>query len=130
MALDTEYLKHLDKLAYNRPEVIPDEIMRGDKIQYKIYFRFMCAIYMMYRKNFMTDEELKTIKAEFIKDFERFDAISKAAIKSARDSGRLGLAAADCRKNTACKNCRAVAEIYGAPSRENDEDIKIGGQVN
>ena len=130
MALDMEYLKRIDWLAYNRPEIIPDEIMRGDKIQYKIYFRFMCAIYMMYRKNFMTDEELKTIKAEFIKDFERFDVISKAAIKTARDNGRLALAVADCRKNTACEYCRAVAAIYGAPSRADDEDIKIEGQVN
>ena len=36
MALDMEYLKRIDWLAYNRPEIIPDEIMRGDKIQYKI----------------------------------------------------------------------------------------------
>ncbi|MGN0666459.1 MAG: hypothetical protein ACI4KF_08030 [Huintestinicola sp.] len=130
MALDMEYLKRIDRLAYNRPEVIPDELMRGDKIQYKIYFRFMCAVYMMYRKNFMNDDELKTIKAEFIKDFERFDVLSKAAIKTARNSGRLALAAAECRKNTSCICCRTVAEIYGAPSRADDEDINAEGQVN
>lgn len=127
MALDTEFMKRIDTLAWNHPEVIPQEVVRNDRMQYRLYFRFMCLLYLMYRKGIMSDDELKTIKSEFTKDFERSDVLAKAAVKSARDSGRLGLIAAQCRKNTDCEYCRKVSEIYGGISQESDEDIIIEG---
>ena len=128
MAIDKEFMKHIDTLAWNRPETIPQELIRNDMLHYRIYFRFMCALYLMYRKGFMSDDELKTIKAEFVKDLERFDILSKAAVKSARDSGKLALAVIDCRKNSSCECCRAIAELYGAQTAEDEEDITIEGQ--
>ena len=125
---ENELLAYLEKAAYNRPEVIPAEITRNDAFHYRVYFRFMAAIYALYRSKVYTKEQLTDIKAAFIKDWNSFAMISKANIKTIREMQRFETALYDCRKNSeSCECCSRISHIIGAQTLPNETDIQTLG---
>jgi len=123
--LEKSVLERLDKLAFNRPGTMPPEIMRTDKAAYKVYFRFMCCLYLMYRNGTLNAEELRRIKAEFIKDFELYDLFQSAAIKGAKEFMKLDAAIIACNKNKdSCEYCRGIYNARLAAAAD-DPDIMI-----
>ena len=69
---DKELLGRLDAAAYGCPASIPREIMRNDRSPYRIYFRFMCALYMLHNHGVLDVGTLKNIKSAFMRDFETY----------------------------------------------------------
>ncbi len=81
---DTELLKILDNYAYNRPDIIPAEITRNDRAVYRVYFRFMCLVYMLYRNKILDKDSLKDVKKQFISDMEIYNALYRSMLEAAR----------------------------------------------
>lgn len=122
---ENELLAYLEKAAYNRPEVIPAEITQNDAFHYRVYFRFMAAVYALYRSKVYTKEQLTDIKASFIKDWNSFAVISKANIKTIREMQKFETALYDCRKNSeSCECCSRISCIIGAETQQNEPDIQ------
>lgn len=121
--LEKSVLERLDKYAYNRPEAIPGDILRADKAAYRVYFRFMCCLYMMHRNGTLGIDELKKIKAAFLGDLELYDLYQNAAIQGAREFQKLNFALHECRENAEnCEICRKIAAIRGAAVTANEPD--------
>lgn len=122
---ENELLAYLEKAAYNRPESIPAEITRNDTFHYRIYFRFMAAVYALYRSNVYSKEQLTAIKNNFIRDWKSYAAVSAANIKTIREMQKFETALYDCRKNSdECKCCSRISRIIGAETKANEPDIK------
>lgn len=121
---EDELLAYLEKAAYNRPEVIPAEVTRNDAFHYRVYFRFMAAVYALYRNKVYTKEQLTEIKAAFIRDWKSFAAVSKANIKTIREMQRFETALYGCRKNSEnCEFCSRISRVIGAETLPNEPDI-------
>lgn len=128
--IESDMLRYLDQHAYNWPEVIPSEIMRADKAPYRVYYRFMCMVYLMHRNGVLDTDSLKNIKSEFTKDFMLYNLYCEGAVKSAREFQKLDAALIDCRKNgNTCEFCRNVSAIHGAESTANEPDLIIPAEV-
>lgn len=123
--MQEKLLEYLDRCAYNRPDVIPCEIQRNDQAVYRIYFRFMCCIYMLHKNGILDAEVLKMIKRDFLSDIMIFDTLFKANLKGEREFRKLNSALTDCRKNPDCKYCRAVSMVRGATTRADEPDIEV-----
>ena len=109
--IDNNLLKKLDGLAYNHPENIPADIIRPDKANYRVYFRFMACLYLMYSRGVMSKDELAKIKKEFMKDFEVYTLHFNAARQGADEFRRLDEAIIACSKNKdSCECCRNIYE--------------------
>lgn len=125
---ETELLAYLEKAAYNRPEVIPAEITRNDAFHYRVYFRFMAAVYALYRSKVYTKEQLADIKSSFIRDWKSFAVTSEANIKTIREMQKFETALYACRKNSdSCGYCSQISGIIGAQTLPNEPDIIIKG---
>lgn len=120
---DTELLKVLDNYAYNRPDIIPAEITRNDKSVYRIYFRFMGCVYMLYRNKILDKDTLANVKEQFISDLEIYNVLYRAMLQSARRREYLDNALINCNKNK--DNCPACMEIYRAQTASIFEDKGI-----
>lgn len=115
----------LDKSAYNSPDNIPQEFQRNDKVFYRLYFRFMVCLYRLYSAGVNKDILVK-FKEDFANDFENCEVLFKSALKSCREQNRLNFALMECRKNADdCPKCKAVSEILGKPTAENEPDIEV-----
>jgi len=126
--LEKSTLERLDKLAYNRPDVVPDEITRTDRAAYRVYFRFMCCLYLMYRSGSLDSENLRKIKAAFMKDFELYGLFQSAAVQGAKEFRKLNAALFECRKNgDNCGYCHKIAAIRGAAVTADEPDIDAEG---
>ena len=122
--IDKSILERLDSCAYNRPDIIPDDITRADRAAYRVYFRFMCCLYLMYRNGTLNSEDLRKIKAEFMRDFELYDLFQSAAAQGAREFQKLNSALLECRKNgDKCECCREIAAIRGAEVTADEPDL-------
>lgn len=127
--LESELMDKLDKSAYFAPGIIPEEIQRRDKFQYRVYFRFMCALYELYKNGIYTKDELAALKAEFLRDWGAFGVLAKANIKTCRQVNQLEIALTECRKNTGCECCKNVSGIWGAVTDPDADDIIIPDEV-
>ena len=127
--LESELMDKLDKSAYFAPGLIPEEIQRRDKFQYRVYFRFMCALYELYKNDVYTKDELAVLKAEFLRDWGAFGVLAKANIKTCRQVNQLEIALTACRKNTGCECCKNVSGIWGAVIDPDADDITIPDEV-
>ena len=127
---DKELLGRLDAAAYGCPASIPREIMRNDRSPYRVYFRFMCALYMLHNHGVLDIGTLKNIKSAFMRDFETYTLMQNAAAQSAREFQRLDAAVIACNKNK--DNCEFCRGIYNArmPPQENEPDIILQGGDN
>ena len=114
--IDNELLKKLDSSAYNHPEIIPADIIRPDKANYRIYFRFMACLYMMHNTGMLSVDDLKNIKREFMKDFEVYTLHFNAARQGADEFRRLDEAIIACSKNK--DNCECCRNIYETRLKE------------
>lgn len=123
--LESELMDKLDKSAYFAPGLIPEEIQRRDKFQYRVYFRFMCALYELYKNGVYTKDELAVLKTEFLRDWEVFGVLAKANIKTCRQVNQLEIALTECRKKDGCSCCKNVSGIWGAVTLPCSEDINI-----
>lgn len=112
-----ELYKNLDAAAYNRPSEIPREISgsnSSEKALARLYFRFMCVLYRLYKTG-ISEEELKKIKQEFLIDFDCCEVLFKAALKSVREQNKLDFALYECNKNSeSCAYCKAVSRVLGS----------------
>lgn len=124
--IDKNLLKKLDAAAYSDPERMPNEIRRNDRAYYRIYFRYMAALYMMHDNDVLDVGTLKNIKSAFMQDLEIYSLMFNAAAQSAREFRRLDAAVIACNKNA--DNCEFCRGIYNAkmPPQENEPDIIIG----
>jgi hypothetical protein len=124
--IDKNLLKQLDAAAYSHPDIMPPEILRNDRSPYRVYFRFMCALYMLHNQGVLDVETLKNIKSAFLQDLEIYTLMFNAAAQSAREFQRLDAAVIACNKNA--DNCEFCRGIYNAkmPPQENEPDIIIG----
>lgn len=111
-----ELYKKLDAAAYNNPDEIPREISCGncsEKSFARLYFRFMCLVYKLYKSG-ISETELKKIKQEFLSDFKSCESLFKAALKSVREQNKLNFALYECNNNSDnCSYCKAVSRILG-----------------
>lgn len=121
--IDNELLKNLDAAAYSHPDIMPPEILRNDRAYYRIYFRYMAALYMMHDYGVMDIESLKNLKSAFMRDFGTYSLMFNAAAQSAREFRRLDATVIACNKNA--DNCEFCRGIYNAkmPPQENEPDI-------
>ena len=110
--IDNELLKKLDAAAYSHPDIMPPEIMRNDKAYYRIYFRYMAALYMLYGNGVLDVETLKNLKTAFMQDFRIYSLLHSAAAEAAQMFQRLDAAIIACNKNR--DNCECCAGIYNA----------------
>lgn len=116
--IDNELLKKLDAAAYNvtaqglRPDIMPPEILRNDRAYYRIYFRYMAALYMMHDYGVMDIESLKNLKSAFMRDFGTYSLMFGAAAQAAHEFRKLNSAIIACNKNK--DNCEFCAGIYNA----------------
>ena len=110
--IDNELLKKLDAAAYSHPDIMPPEIMRNDKAYYRIYFRYMAALYMLYGNGVLDVETLKNLKSAFMQDFRIYSLMFGAAAEAAHTFRRLDTAIIACNKNR--DNCECCAGIYDA----------------
>ena len=69
MIKDLDFLKRLDAAAYSHPEIMPPEIMRNDRAKYRIYFRHMAALYLLYENGVFELDTLRDMKNAFMRDF-------------------------------------------------------------
>lgn len=123
-------LKYLDKAAYNRPDMVPSCIQRNDHTQYRIYFRFMCCAYLLYKNGILDTDALGKIKKAFINDFMIYDILFKAMAKSEREFRKINAALIDCRKNADnCSFCKSVSEIRGSVTKQNEPDIEVDNGI-
>lgn len=117
-------LNSLDRHAFNKPEAMPSEIMRTDKAHLRVYYRFMCMLYLMHRNGVLDMDSLKNIKSEFLKDFMLYGLHCESAIQSAREFQKLDAALIACRKNgDSCEFCRNISAIHGGEVRSDEPDI-------
>lgn len=122
--ITADMLCSLDRHAYSKPEVMPPEIMRTDKAHLRVYYRFMCMLYLMHRNGVLDMDSLKNIKSEFLKDFMLYGLHCESAIQSAREFQKLDAALIACRKNgNSCELCRNVSAIHGAQVTAEEPDI-------
>jgi hypothetical protein len=130
--IDNELLKNLDAAAYSHPDIMPPEILRNDRAYYRIYFRYMAALYMMHDYGVMDIESLKNLKSAFMRDFQTYSLMFGAAAQAAHEFRRLNDAIIACNKNK--DNCEFCAGIYNARMAllENEPDIKLKeeGEIN
>ncbi len=122
---DTELLKKLDNYAYNRPDIIPAEITRNDESVYRVYFRFMCLVYMLYRNKILDADTLKDVKKQFISDLSLYNVLYRSMLEFAGQRRHLNSALIRCNKNK--DNCPACMEIYRAQTTyvPDDEETNI-----
>ena len=123
--IDNELLKNLDAAAYSHPDIMPPEILRNDRAYYRIYFRYMAALYMMHDYGVMDIESLKNLKSAFMRDFGTYSLMFGAAAQAAHEFRRLNDAIIACNKNK--DNCEFCAGIYNAHMAlsENEPDITL-----
>lgn len=118
-----ELYKNLDAAAYNKPSEIPREISEGndsEKVLARLYFRFMCVVYKLYKAG-ISEEELKKIKQEFQIDFDSCEVLFKAALKSVREQNKLNFALYECSKNSKnCTYCKAASRVLGSVTTSNE----------
>lgn len=121
--IDKNLLKKLDAAAYSGRGIMPPEIRRNDRSPYRVYFRFMCVLYMLHDNGILDVETLKNIKSAFVQDLEIYTLMFNAAAQSAREFRRLDAAVIACNKNA--DNCEFCRGIYNAkmPPQENEPDI-------
>ena len=134
--IDNELLKKLDIIAYKNHGIcggnaLPSEIMRTDRSPYRIYFRFVSALYLMHEKGVLGTNELKKIKSAFMQDLECYSLLSNVAVQTLKEYRRLDAAMTACNKNK--DNCEFCRGIYDAqishPADEPDIGIiKYGGE--
>lgn len=124
--IDNELLKNLDAAAYSHPDIMPPEILRNDRAYYRIYFRYMAALYMVYDHGILDVETLKNLKSAFMRDFQTYSLLHSAAAQAVHEFRRLNDAIIACNKNK--DNCEFCRGIYNAkmPTQENEPDIIIG----
>ena len=121
--IDNELLKNLDAAAYSHPDIMPPEILRNDRAYYRIYFRYMAALYMMHDYGVMDIESLKNLKSAFMRDFGTYSLMFGAAAQAAHEFRRLDAAVIACNKNAGnCEFCRGIYNIK-MPPQENEPDI-------
>lgn len=118
-----ELYKNLDAAAYNKPSEIPREISGGnssEKVLARLYFRFMCTVYRLYKTG-MSEDELKKIKQEFQTDLGSCEVLFKAALKSVREQNKLNFALYECNKNSEnCACCKAVSRVLGSATTSDE----------
>ena len=121
--IDKNLLKKLDAAAYSGRGIMPPEILRNDRSPYRIYWRFMCVLYMLHDNGVLDVGALKNIKSAFMQDLEIYTLMFNAAAQSAREFRRLDAAVIACNKNA--DNCEFCRGIYNAkmPPQENEPDI-------
>lgn len=106
----------LDAAAYNKPGEIPPIISGGngsEKAFARLYFRFMCLVYRLYKTG-LSEDELRKIKREFRTDYNACEVLFNAALKSVREQNRLDFALHECNKNSDnCAYCKAASRILG-----------------
>ncbi len=126
-------LEYLDKAAYNCPDVLPPVIRRADHAPHRVYFRFMRAVYALYRLGAVGTDELKKMKTDFINDLMLYSVYFNASLKGTRENILLSSALAECRKNSElCPKCKAVSHIIGEETREDSmiPELEYGGDEN
>lgn len=123
--IDNELLKNLDAAAYSHPDIMPPEILRNDRAYYRIYFRYMAALYMMHDYGTMDIESLKNLKSAFMRDFGTYSLMFGAAAQAAHEFRKLNSAIIACNKNK--DNCEFCAGIYNAHMAlsESEPDITL-----
>jgi len=121
-----DMLEFLDRAAYNCPDVIPRGAARNDEAPYRMYFRFMSALYALLKSGTMSAEALKAMKRDFTSDLMIYKTLFDAQAKSEREFRRLNNALTACRRNSDnCPLCKAVSEIRGAATTADEPDIEV-----
>lgn len=124
-----DMLDFLDRAAYNRPDTVPRDVTRNDKAPYRMYFRFMSALYALLKSGAMSAEALKAMKRDFVSDLMIYKTIFDANAKGEREFRRLNNALADCRRNgDNCPLCKAVGNVRGAVTKADEPDVLADGQ--
>ena len=128
--MDNDLLKNLDAAAYSHPDIMPPEILRNDRAYYRIYFRYMAALYMVYDHGVLDVESLKNLKSAFMQDFQTYSLMFSAAAQAAHEFRRLDDAIIACNKNK--DNCECCAGIYYArlSLSEHEKDVILKGCDN
>lgn len=120
-----ELLRKLDAAAYSHPDIMPPEIMRNDKAYYRIYFRYMAALYMLHEGGVLDIETLRNTKSAFMQDFHTFVLLFNAAAEGAHAFQKLNEAIIACNKNK--DNCKCCEQIYKARLElsADEPDVKL-----
>lgn len=128
--MDNELLKNLDAAAYSHPDIMPPEILRNDRAYYRIYFRYMAALYMMHDYGVMDIESLKNLKSAFMRDFGTYSLMFSAAAQAAHEFRKLNSAIIACNKNKDnCEFCRGIYNSRMSLS-EHENDVILKGCDN